>query len=79
MTITVETAKVYKTSGGIRYLTKRAALIKEATVRLKRKHEPDGHNPNDGMFGRDYFTDEQWAKFQAIAFRYYRRFRKAVK
>ena len=80
MAVTVETAKVYVTSEGHRYLTKRAAMIREATCRLKDKHEKGSHDPHaDYGLGRDYFNDEQWAEFKQIAHRYYRRFRKAVK
>lgn len=79
MAVTTQIATVYKTSSGRRYLTKRTAMIRDALERLKEKYEPEGHDPDRGVFGHDYFTDEQWQKFQQTAMRYYRIYRKAVK
>lgn len=70
MAVSVETTRVFKTSDGRRYMTKKAAMMREAYAKLKSKH------PSEGYEG---YSDEQWTRFKMIGNRYYRRFRKAVR
>jgi hypothetical protein len=67
--ITSETAKVWKTSHGRRFLTKRAASMAEAMHRLKKRHDPEGEDDDSS-----FFTNEQWDHFKKVSARYYRRF-----
>lgn len=84
MTLTAETAKVFKTSSGRRYLTKRAAFRHEALHRLKQKsrHEPQGEYTEwrDQEPYRDVpmHTFEQETLFNRIERRYWRRFSRRV-
>lgn len=77
--IIAQTATVYKTSHGRRFLTKRAAYLAEAINRLKRKdrHEPQGIH--DELRGGEhhqeiYYSEQQWDHFKKVSSRYYRRF-----
>lgn len=69
--IEVQTAKIWKTSHGRRFLTKRAAYLAEAMHRLKGKdrHEKLGYDEDS-----EFYTDEQWGHFKSVSARYYRRF-----
>lgn len=73
--ITTATARIWKTSYGRRFLTKRAAFLAEAMHRLKLKdrHDPLGED-HDSVF----FTNEQWDHFKKVSARYYRRFGKGA-
>lgn len=77
--ITPETAKVWKTSHGRRYLTKRAAYLSEAIHRLKAKDRHEEAGIHDELRGGDhyqevFYTADQHDLFSRIAWRYYRRF-----
>lgn len=67
--IGMQTATVWMALNGRRYLTKRAAFNASIMYRLRRRDEPEGHDP---MSNRDYYTDEQMALFRAIAQRAWR-------
>jgi hypothetical protein len=69
--ISSETAKVWKTSYGRRFLTKRAAYMAEAMQRLKGK---DRHYPQGEGDDSSFFTNKQWDHFKKVSARYYRRF-----
>lgn len=82
--ITAETAKVFKTSDGRRYLTKRAAFRNDVISRLKSKprHEPKSEYTEwrDGEPYRELpdWTAEQQDRFAKIERRYWRRFSRKV-
>lgn len=74
-----ETVKVWKTSYGRRYLTKRAAYRNEAIHRLKSKDRHEMEGVRDELIGgehhqEEFYSSEQWELFEKIAARYYRRF-----
>lgn len=78
--ISSETAKVWKTSHGRRFLTKRAAFRSEVLHRLMKKdrHEPGG--VHDELIGGEHYQDifytpEQRQHFENVSARYWRRFR----
>ena len=75
MSITVQTAVVYKSSNGKRYFTKRAALMAEALMKLKKKYDAEGEDSE----GRPYFDMDQMDHFSKVSKRYYRRFKSTVK
>lgn len=77
-------ARVWKTSQGRRYLSKRAAYYAEAMHRLMKKdrHAPEGvHDHFEGAahYTTDYHTVEQREHMQRVAKRYWRRFGKTRK
>lgn len=72
--IRVETAQVFRTSHGRRYLTKRAAFKAEAMFRMKQRYDKEGASNREDGSEDTFYTDDQWGHFGRVVARYWRMF-----